>query len=407
MDKARSVERPYGWVVLVASLALMTIAAGSYYVVIVALKPIAAEFGGPRWVPSLAYGLAIFGMGAGGIFMGLWADRTRVAWPALMGTAALVLGAWLASISTTRWEFWLVHLVLIGLIGNGAAFTPLVANATHWFDRRRGLAVAIVAAGQGLAGAVWPIVFHALVEAHGWRGTLVIYAAFAAVTLVPLSLLLLPRAPAPSEGVGSVAGYDGRPLGLHARRIMVMLSLAIVACCVAMAMPMVHVIAHATDLGFTGRQGALMLTLLLGSAFVSRIVWGAVSDRIGGLPTLVSASLCQAVMLSAFIVVDSLAGLYTVSVLFGLGFGGIVPAYTIIVRELYPANQIGWRMGVIYMFSTAGMALGGWMAGAIFDATAGYTLAFVIGVAFNIGNLMLVTPLLVRQRRFAVAAAAS
>ncbi len=395
-----SVERPYSWVVAVASLLMMAIGMGATYVVVVALKPIAAEFGWPRAVPSLSYSFVLFGAGLGGLMMGRWSDRVGMGPPALTGSIMICLGALLASTADGAGRLYLAHGLFMGLLGNAAMFGPLVANATRWFDRRRGIAVGLVTTGQSLAGAVWPPVLRLLTETVGWRQTFVYFAGFAICTLVPLSLVLWPMPPRQLE-VPTRARDDatGRVVGLPAAMVQAMLCLAIVGCCVAMAMPMVHIIAHATDLGYSTTRAAELLSVLLGCAVLSRLVYGFLADRIGGLRTLLLGSLGQALMLTTFAAVESLAGLYVVAALFGLAFGGIVPAYALIVRELFPASEAGWRIATVFLFGTIGMATGGWLGGYIFDLVGSYRAAFLVGVAFNLMNLALVGTLVRREAR--------
>ncbi|HEX5795558.1 MAG TPA: MFS transporter [Geminicoccaceae bacterium] len=393
-----SVEQPYSWVVVVVCMTMMAVALGAPYLVVVALKPIAAEFGWPRAVPSLCYALVLLGAGLGGLAMGRWADRAGIAAPALVGSLGISLGAWWASTAEGMLALYLSHGLLMGFLGNGAFIAPLLANASHWFDRRRGIAIALVASGQNLAGAVWPPVLRYLTDSYGWRQAFAIYALVALATLLPLSLVV--RRPPPTgshrTGTGSEP-WSGQALGWPASVVQTMLCLAIVGCCVAMAMPMVHVIAHATDLGHPRARAAEMLSLLLGCALISRLLFGLVADRIGGLRTLLIGSAGQAVMLTSFAVVESFWGLYLISALFGLAFGGIVPCYALIVRELFPAGQAGWRIGAVILFGSIGMALGGWLGGQIFDLTGSYRSAFLVGGAFNLGNLALVGALLHRQ----------
>jgi MFS family permease len=395
-----SVEQPYGWVIVLVSMTMMAVALGAPYLVIVALKPIAAEFGWPRAVPSFCYALILLGAGLGGLLMGRWADRAGIVPPALVGALGIASGAWWASTAEGMPALYLSHGLLMGFLGAGAFIAPLLANASHWFDRRRGIAIALVASGQNLAGTIWPPVLRYLTDSYGWRQAFAIYALVALATLLPLSLVMRrppPRAPLPVAAAAAPAG-SGEVLGWPAGVVQAMLCLAIVGCCVAMAMPMVHVIAHATDLGYPSARAAEMLSLLLGCAIVSRLLFGLVADRIGGLRTLLIGSAGQAVMLSSFALVDSLWGLYAISALFGLAFGGIVPSYALIVRELFPAGQAGWRIGAVILFGSIGMALGGWLGGQIFDLTDSYRNAFLVGVAFNLGNLALVGTLIHRQR---------
>jgi MFS family permease len=332
--------------------------------------------------------------------MGRWADRTGIAAPALVGALGIASGAWWASTADGMLALYLSHGLLMGFLGNGAFIAPLLANASHWFDRRRGIAIALVASGQNLAGAIWPPVLRYLTDSYGWRQAFAIYALIALATLLPLSLVMRrPPPTAPLPAIATSPSPSGQALGWPAGVVQTMLCLAIVGCCVAMAMPMVHVIAHATDLGYPRARAAEMLSLLLGCAIVSRLLFGLVADRIGGLRTLLIGSAGQAVMLTSFALVESFWGLYAIAALFGLAFGGIVPSYALIVRELFPAGQAGWRIGAVILFGSIGMALGGWLGGQIFDLSGSYRAAFLVGVAFNLGNLALVGALLYRQGR--------
>jgi MFS family permease len=385
-------------------MVMMAVAAGAPYTVVVALKPMAAEFGWPRAVPSLCYSMVMFGAGVGGLVMGRWADLRGALQPALIGAVALPAGAWRASTGQGIVSLLVAYGLFMGFLGNGAFVAPLLANAMRWFDRRRGIALGIVASGQTLAGALWPPVLRYLNDWVGWRQTLVIYAAMALATLLPLTLVLR-RAPPRVEGAARHdAPWDRRALGWPAGRVQVLLCMAIVGCCVAMAMPMVHLFAYATDLGISRARAAEMLSVLLTCAFVSRLGFGMIADRLGGLRTLLIGSAGQATMLAAFCVVDSFAGLYLVAALFGLVYGGIVPSYALIVRELFPAGHAGRRIGMVLLFGTIGMALGGWLGGQIFDLYGSYRSAFLVGLAFNVGNLLLVGTLLHRQGRVALRA---
>lgn len=405
-----SVESAYGWVVVAASVLLMTFGMAGFYVTVVGLKVIAAEFDWPRWVPSAAYSVTLLGTGIGGIWMGKWSDRVGMLWPAIVGTLAMVLGSALAARTGDRWSFLAVHAVFFGLIGGGAFFSPLVANITRWFDRRRGIAVATVVSGQGLSGAIFAPVFRRYVEAEGWRATYEAYALFCLVTLLPLAILLRRRPPAALQSASGAKAADSNGdrlvLGHSPARVAWTLNAAIVCCCVAMAMPMVHLVAHASDLGHPAARAAEMLSLLLISAFVARIFWGWVSDHIGGLPTLVISSAGQALGLSLFLFVDGLIGLYLISAFFGLIYAGVVPAYAVILRRHFPVSEMGGRVGMVFLFGTIGMALGGWLGGVIFDFAGSYAVAFAVGLAFNGLNLVLVAPLLRRERRMAPGVAA-
>ncbi len=400
ISREDSVETSYGWVIVFASLSLHTIALGAPNVLFVALKPIAADFGSLRSVPSFAYSLLMIGSGVGGIAMGLWMDKRGIVHPVLFGSTMIGLGALLASQSEGRWSLYVANGLLIGFLGKAALIAPLVTNATRWFDRRRGLAIAIIASGQGVAGAIWPPVLHYMNASIGWRDTYFYFGIFAFASMVPLALLLRHRpSVAPVDRISSLSD-DGWILGLRANFVQSLLCLATVGCCAAMAMPIVHLVSHATDLGFTKTRAAELLSYLFVAAFFSRIGFGMLVDRIGALPTLLFGSTCQMTMLVVFSLVESPIGLYIAAIMFGLGFAGIMPCYPSIIRILFPATELGWRVAAQYLFAAMGMALGGWLGGVLFDLNGSYSQAFLSGAAFNIMNLALVSFLYARFYRY-------
>ena len=396
-----SIETSYGWVVVFASLALHSISLGAPTILFVALKPIAADLDTARAVPSLAYSLLMIGAGVGGIAMGWWMDRRGVMQPVLFGSVMIGLGALLASHAEDRWSLFIATGVLIGLLGKAAMIAPLVANVTRWFDRRRGLAVAIITSGQGLAGAVWPAIVQYFNELVGWRGTFLYFSVFVAATMVPLALLLRPAAPiaASDRPAAGSEDDDRRVLGLPSHVAQGMLWLAVIGCCTAMSVPIVHLVSHVTDQGYTLEQGARVLSVLFLAAFISRIGFGMLADRIGPVRTLLIGSASMAAMLLAFAFTTTYAGLFTAALLFGLGFSGIMPCYPLIIRLLFPVSQVGGRIAAQYMFSAAGMALGGWLGGVVFDAAGSYSPAFLVAFAFNAMNFAIVGILYTRQTR--------
>lgn len=380
----------------------MTIGSSGMYVIAVVLPAVQAEFGVARSDASLPYTLLMVGFGLGGVLMGRLADRFGVMVPVLVGAAGLGGGYALAAGAGSVGSFALWHGLLIGLLGSSATFAPLVADTSLWFVRRRGIAVAICASGNYLAGAIWPPLVQALVEQHGWRSAYLVLAAVSVLAMPLLALLLRPRPPAavaaPPRHAGAAQPSD-RPFGLPMGGAQALLCVAGVACCVAMSMPQVHIVAYCTDLGFGAAQGAQMLSLMLAFGIVSRLVSGFICDRIGGLRTLLLGSVLQGLALLLFIPFDGLVSLYVISALFGLFQGGIVPSYAVIVREHFPPAAAAARIGTVLMATLLGMALGGWMSGKVFDLTGSYEAAFVNGVAWNALNLALASWLLWRTRR--------
>ncbi|HXP73868.1 MAG TPA: MFS transporter [Stellaceae bacterium] len=393
------IESAASWRIAVVSMLVISIGWGAPYLIAVALKPMAADLGSARSVPSLASSFAYIGIGVGGIFMGWWADRVGAMWTALLGSIMIGAGAMVAS-GGAEWQLYIGYGVMIGLFGGAGLFAPLMANTSRWFHARRGTALAIVASGQQIAGACWPLVFRFALDRVGWRTTLFWYGALVLAVVPALCLMLRHRPPVPAASAPVRGPHGtGRPPEFASNAVQAVLCAAIVCCCVPMALPLAHLVAFCSDLGYAPARGTEMLTLLLVAAFLSRMIWGRMSDRIGGLKTIMVGSLAQAVFLACYLFVDNLVGLYAVSAAFGVGFGGIIPSYVLTVRDLFPASEAGWRIGTVLLFGLLGMALGAWMGGAIYDWFAYYKPAFAAGVAFNIGNLVLIGSLLARGTR--------
>ena len=392
----------YPVVRLITALVLVTMGGAAMYAIIVVLKPVSFEFGVGRGVASLPYFMFMMVGGIGGVVMGRLADRHGVLVPALIGCVGLPAGMAGAAFAEEFWQFCVSLGVLSGLLGTSALFAPIAADISHWFTRRRGLAVAIVITGTYFAGALWPPIVQASLDARGWRETFVAIAILMAVTMLPLVALLYRKPASLIEAQAARAAPGaGRPLGVAPGTLQCLICAAGLGCCVAMAAPQVHIVAHVTDLGYAAQHGAAMLSLMLGTGIVSRIGSGFISDRIGGLRTLLLGSVLQAVTLAAFLGADTLTLLYVVSAVFGLSQGGIVPSYTIIIRTFFPAREAGRRIGWAMLFTFAGMALGGWMAGALFDLTGSYTASFINAVAFNVMNAAIVVFLARRHRALA------
>ena len=387
-------DSPYAIRRLIVALLLMTIGNGGLYVVVTVLPVVQREFGATRADASLPYTLLTIGFGLGGMVMGRLADRFGVMVPLLVGAAGLGVGYAAASQAASIWTFALAHGLAVGLLGSAAMFAPLIADTSLWFVKRRGIAVGVCASGNYLAGAVWPPIAQHFVELAGWRQTYLGMAIFCAFSIAVLALLMRPRPPvavvAPSKSTAATASSPrdlGRPFGMSPTAATALLSVAGVACCVAMSMPQVHIVALCTDLGFGTARGAQMLALMLAFGIASRLISGYICDHIGGLRTLLLGSVLQGVALLMFLPADALWSLYVVSAMFGLFQGGIVPAYAIIIREHFRPSEAGGRVGIVIMFTLLGMALGGWMSGKAYDLTGSYTAAFVNGVAWNALNL--------------------
>jgi MFS family permease len=398
-----AIESPYAWLRLGVSLLLMTIGGSGMYSITVVLPRIQADFSASRADVSLAYTLMMIGFGIGGVLMGRLADRFGVMVPVCVGAVGLGLGFIGAGLAPGIVLFCVAQGLLIGMLGTSATFAPLVADTSQWFDRRRGIALAICMSGNYAAGAVWPPILQWLIDGWGWRSAYVAIGVFCLVAMLPLALVLRRRPPhqglVPATPLAAAATAGGeRPMGLSPATAQALLCVAGVSCCVAMSMPQVHIVAYCGDLGFGAARGAEMLSLMLGMGVISRLASGWISDRIGGLRTLLLGSILQGIALLLFLPFKGLVSLYVVSGLFGLFQGGIVPSYALIVREHFSPAQAGARVGTVLMATLLGMALGGWMSGALFDLTGSYRAAFVNGIAWNLLNLLIVAFLLYRVR---------
>ena len=395
---ARETDSPYAWFRLGVSVLLSALGGVGMWSVVVALPAVQAEFGAARGGASLPFTLTTIGFGLGGVVMGRVSDRFGIVVPVLFGAASLGLGYVLASYAETLGQFALVYGVLIGLFGTGSTFAPLMADISKWFERRRGIAVALCASGNYLAGAFWPPMVEYMIRVQGWRTAHVWIGVVCVALMAPLALLL--RAPAPVRAADAPLASLERPRAARLRpaTLQILLAIAGLSCCVAMSMPQVHIVAYCGDHGYGVAAGARMLSLMLGFGIVSRVASGFVADRLGGMTTLAIGSVAQMTALALYLLSDGLMPLYVISAMFGLFQGGLVPSYAIIIRENFPAEETGARVGVVMMMTLFGMALGGWMSGVIFDMTGSYRAAFANGVAWNALNLAIALFLLSRTR---------
>jgi MFS family permease len=381
------------WIRLFVSLVLSSIGGVGLWSTVVVLPTVQAEFGLDRGGASLPYTLTMLGFAVGGVLMGRLADRFGIFVPLILATLMLSGGYALAAMAQEYWQFLAAQALMIGMLGSAATFGPLVAEVSHWFYRRRGIAVAIVASGNYMAGTLWPPAIGYGIAEIGWRETHLWIALFCLVTMLPLALLLRRRAPV-DAGDAPVAPRAVAEPPMPRSMLMWVLAFAGIACCVAMSMPQVHIVAYCGDLGYGVARGAEMLSLMLGLGVVSRLASGFIADRIGGLGTLLLGSMLQCLALILYIPFDGLVSLYVVSALFGLAQGGIVPSYALIVRDYFPAREAGARVSFVLMATVVGMALGGWMSGEIYDITGSYAAAFLNGVAWNLVNMAIAAFLL-------------
>ena len=389
------IREVYPLIRLATVLALMTLGCSAMYAGVMVLEPLALELDTGRGNSSLIYGTFMIGFALGGVFMGQLADRMGIMIPALIGSLALPAGFYLAAHASSILEICLAFSLLCGFLGSSFSMAPLIADISHWFSRRRGLAVGIAFSGSYVAGAIWPPILQRMFDAQGWRESFVDLALLTLILMALLSLLLYPRSPINEQlPTASSANSNLTNSAISAGTLQSLIYLAGFGCCVAMAMPQVHIVPYVMDLGHPAIRGAEMLGLMLGFGVISRVGSGWLSDRIGGLATLLLGSALQLAVLIAFLTGNSLVFLYGISIAFGLSQGGIVPSYTIILRAFFPPKQAGWRISTSFLFTIAGMAFGGWIAGLLYDLTGSYSVSFFNAIGFNILNLWVAASLL-------------
>jgi MFS family permease len=394
-----SVETRTSWFVASVVLVIMAIAFGAPWITVVALKDIAAEVHGERSVPAFASALMWLGSGFGGILMGRVAERLGIRFTVILGAAMIALGLALSTFGPS-WPLYIGHGLFIGLIGIGGINAPFYVYVSRWFDRRRGSALALISSGSYLAGAVWPPIFAHAIAYAGWRQTMFYYAALELILIVPLAAVVLRPAPdVPHHSAAPAAAKTNNTvLGWPPNLVFALQAAAIFTCCIPMSMPQAHLVAFCSDLGISAAHGAAMVSVLLGAAFFTRQVWGVISDRIGGLYTMLIGSAFQALGMAAFVFTQDEVGLFTVAALFGFGFSGLVPANILASREMFPSSEAYWRMPTLLLCSGSGMAMGGWFAGLLYDYFGFYAPAFAAGFGVNLLNLAIVSTLAFRRR---------
>ena len=368
------------------------------WAIILVLPSVQSEFGIDRASASLPFTLTMLGFALGNFYMGKLADRYNISTVLLFSSIILALCFIFAAQSSSILSLALIQFV-IGF-GTGASFGPVIADTSIWFLRKRGIAVALAASGNYLSGVVWPIFTRDLLLNYGWRTVYLVLAIAAVLIMAPLSLALKRKISAESTQADDLISQNrAQSTQLSPKSLQLFLGLAGLACCVAMSMPQVHIVAFCVDLGFGSTVGGNMLSLMLAGGIVSRIVSGFLADKIGGLRTLLIGSGLQCIALFLYLPFNGLVSLYLVSLIFGLSQGGIVPSYAIVVREHMPAKEAGARVGFVLMMTIVGMALGGWLSGWIYDLSGSYTLAFWNGILWNLLNLVIIFSLLPKNIR--------
>jgi MFS family permease len=397
-------DGPYAFARLGLSLLIATMLGAGMWAVIVVLPPAQLDFGVDRSSASLPYTVMMCALAFSTIALGRMTDRCGIVLPLAIAAVALGVGFVLAGYAPNLGVFTAAH-VLIG-IGAGAGFAPMMADISHWFVRRRGLAVVIVASGNYIAGTIWPLLMSLTIPLIGWRSTYAGMGVIVAAAVLPLALAMRRRpSAAVFEQAEAATAAVRADVGISPRLLLILLVVAGFACCVAMSMPQVHLVAYCGDLGYGVARGAEMLSLMMALGIVSRIGSGFVADAIGGTATLLIGSFMQGVALLLYLYFNGLESLFIVSGIFGLFQGGIVPMYAVICRELLPPRRAGAAIGLVVSATIFGMAFGGYISGVIFDLTSSYRMAFFNGVLWNAFNFAIVSWLVWRRQKRAPAGA--
>ena len=388
----------YSWTRLLIALLLATVGNIGMWVVVIVLPDIQQEFKIDRGTASIPFALTMVGFAIGNWVMGHVVDRygmtKTIILAATVNTAGYIAAMYVNNVYSLS-----ILQFFIGL-GTAAAFGPLIADTSHWFLKRRGIAVALIASGNYFSGAIWPPLFNSTLQSDGWRDVYWILALSTVFIMIPLSFLLTKKISEETARISDAASSDKRQnVSISPKALTILLSIAGIGCCVAMSMPQVHIVAFCIDLGFGPAVGAEMLSLMLIGGIISRLVNGLIADKLGGVYTLLIGSTLQCIALFLYLPFDGLVSLYIVSLVFGLSQGGIVPSYAIIIREYLPGADAGTRVGFVMMCTIMGMAIGGWMSGWIYDLTGSYAAAFWNGIVWNFLNIAIVLFLITRNRK--------
>jgi MFS family permease len=386
----RSVESRASWRMAFMTLGILSVSFGSPLLIVVGMKPMQEALGTERAVLALAGALVWIGTGAGGILMGWLADRIGLRTTVAIG-ACMIAGGLALSSTGSILALYVGHGLMLGFLGSGGVYPPLLVYVSRWFDRRRGTAIALISSGQYIAGVVWPSVFERGISSFGWQAVMLAYAGVVLAVVLPATLMLRPAPiPPPPRRAAATAALPRRIGGLSPNAVQALLCVAGFCCCIPMSVPQAHLVAFCSDIGISPARSAAMLSVMLASAFVARQAWGALADRIGGLRTILAGSAFQALAIVCFLLTQDEAGLFAVAAAFGLGFSGIIPAYSVAIRDLFPSAEASWRMPLTLFTAMGGMAFGSWFAGLLYDHFGYYAPAFGIGVVFNLINLGLI-----------------
>ena len=398
MFKNFSQDSHYSWFRLLITFLIGTSLNIGMWAIVIVLPDIQKEFNFNRGEVSVLFSFTMVGFALGNFILGKLVDKYGIILTLLFASFTVVLGFFISAFSYSLILLIFCH-VMIGF-GTAAGFGPLMSDISFWFSKRRGIAVSVAASGNYFSGIIWPTLISAIFSnTFDWRFLYVLFGIIAVILTIPLSFLL--RKKIEKSILDKETTEANQKLSekfISPSLLLIILILASIACCVAMSMPQIHIVALCVDLGFSPIVGTNMLSLMLAGGVISRIISGVAVDYFGGFKVLLVGSSLQCLALFLYLPFDGLTSLYLVSLIFGLAQGGIVPSYAVILREYLPPQNIASKIGIVLMATIFGMAFGGWVSGFIFDLTGSYSLAFLNGIIWNVINILLVIYLMFKGK---------
>jgi MFS family permease len=390
-------ERPYGWVIVAVATICLAMGFGANTTVSVFMKPFEDEFGWFRADISMAYTSLTIGAAFGGIAWGSLSDIIGAKRIGFIGVFVISVG-----LIALRWqsELWLLYVLYfaIGAFGFACLFTPMVALAGLWFDKRKGFAIGVVTAGGAIGQGFVPYVARLLITAVGWRDAALYLGIGYFAILFPV-MFLLRSAPINSRPTDPNRESNDNLWGIPHTITIAWLAFAGIFCCICMAVPLVHLIPLGIDLGCSPQTAAgLLLSLMIAGVF-GRLFFGYLADRTGGLPAYFFASLTQTSIVFWFTQTSSLKVLFQLSVLFGFGFAGVMTCLLICAREAAPIRISGTAMSIVSTTAWIGMGIGSYQAGLLYDVQKSYVLSYANGAIAGIVNLIILAVLIWYRRR--------
>lgn len=389
-------ESGFRWVVVGAAALILGIAMGILVNGLSAfLVPLEMHFGWERAEVAAINSFGLIGIAIGGILMGFLADRIATRTVCLIGAGSLSLALLLASNAQTLWQFYALFLAA-GAVGGGALFAPVIALVGTWFRTGGGLAIGIASAGQAFGQGLVPFGAGHLIETAGWQNALLIAGIFCALTLLPLSLVML--APPKTRDAPAKAAAGTAPM-LSPRIVLPALSVAVLGCCTGMAVPLMHLVPLVQDICGVGAAAGGPLLLMLIAAIGGRIFFGRLADIIGPARAWMAATAWQTALILGFVFLGTMQAFWLYSPLYGFGYGGVMTGVLVTVQAFTPASRRASATGIVLAFAWSGHALGGWQGGFFYDLTGAYFWTYANALIAGLVNLTVVAALVFANRR--------